>query len=134
MDRTPHKHTALSLLRAAVIAAWPIVRQVLGWCCIIVGFPLFMLPIPVGLPIILVGVFLVGTRNWVMRWLRVHMRIGLRRWARASTPIIGDVGGWLFRRQQGFARSWRRYKRARAARRQERLHAEQQRAFKDAPK
>ena len=39
--------------------SWAIVRQVIGWRCVVVGLLLFILPGP-GIPLLIIGVLLVG--------------------------------------------------------------------------
>jgi hypothetical protein len=95
---------------------WTAFRLISGWICILVGLVLFPLPLPLGLPLIILGILLVGTRNIMLRWLRVHMKILLRRWAALSTPIIGPLGKWLLKTQKAAARRWRHYLRQSAAR------------------
>ncbi len=95
---------------------WTMFRLIFGWLCILVGLVLFPLPLPLGLPLIILGILLVGTRNIMLRWLRVHMKIGLRRWAALSTPVIGPIGKQLLKTQKSAARRWRHYLRQSAAR------------------
>ncbi|HRC76656.1 MAG TPA: hypothetical protein PLO33_13355, partial [Kouleothrix sp.] len=55
-----YARTVLSLRRLV----WPVVRQVLGWLFIILGVLGLVLPVLQGVLFLVIGVALVGRRNW----------------------------------------------------------------------
>ncbi len=88
---------------------WLVVRQGMGWVCLVLGLLIFPLPIPLGLPLIVLSIVLIGRRNPIIRWLRVHFKLLLRRWAALQTPIIGPVGRMALHIQKEFSRKVRAY-------------------------
>jgi hypothetical protein len=56
-----------------------IVRSVTGWICIVAGLMTVCLPIPIGLPLIALGVFLIGPDSPVGRRVMHLVKKGLRR-------------------------------------------------------
>lgn len=96
--------------RLAVIwrLLWPIVRQVLGWTCIVVGLLGLVLPLLQGIPLLVIGIALVGRRHPLIRWTSVHFKLLLRRWAALQTPIVGPLGRLALRAQQNVSRQRRR--------------------------
>src|SRR5262245_10113601 len=71
---------------------WPIVRQVLGWMFILLGILGLVLPVLQGVLFLVIGVALVGRRNWLIRRSAVAMKRFLRRWARSEHRLIGPLG------------------------------------------
>jgi hypothetical protein len=69
--------------------AWATLRQVIGWGCVVVGLLLFILPGP-GIPLLIIGVMLVGRRHPLIRRISVGVKLILRRWARQP-----GVRGWI---------------------------------------
>jgi hypothetical protein len=67
-----------------------------GWCLILIGIPLFPLPLPLGLPMILIGAAIVLHENHY--WHRV-----LRFWRRRYPSIDEKIHG-ARDRVPGFAR------------------------------
>jgi hypothetical protein len=83
-------------------------RGVLGWPLIVIGLLTFPLPIPVGLPLLVVGTLLIGPRSRPIRLATISLRQGLRRWARLRTPLIGPLGRWLLQKQRRASAEYRR--------------------------
>ncbi|MFQ3660838.1 MAG: hypothetical protein SNJ69_00445 [Chloroflexaceae bacterium] len=98
----------LSLLRAALLATWLVLKPVLGWFFIVIGLIGMPMPIVNGLIFLLIGLALVGPRNRVIRWSRVHLKLFLKAWARHSHPLIGWVGHVAQRSAQEISRQHRR--------------------------
>ncbi|SRR6266508_4567262 len=96
--------TTYRALRAALHTAWSstwrYARPTLGWVCIGVGVLGLALPLLPGVPLLVLGIALVGRRTWIIRWAGIHGKVFLRRWAALPTPIIGRVGRWALRVQQ----------------------------------
>jgi hypothetical protein len=88
-----------TLIRTGCLRIWQALRPSLGWLCMAVGALGMIFPLLPGIPFLLVGVALVGRRNWVLRWVSVQEKRVLRRWARHPAPIVRGVGRWLARRQ-----------------------------------
>jgi hypothetical protein len=95
---------------------WTIVRLVFGWLSIVAGLILFPLPLPLGLPLLILGIVLVGPRDPVLRWARVRLKILIRYCATLSHPILGPVGRFFLNVQRKISRQWRKYARSRKAR------------------
>jgi len=87
---------------------WPIARQVLGWICIFLGLLGLLLPLLQGIPLLVLGIALVGRRHPLIRWASVRLKLGLRRWAALQTPVIGPTGRLALRVQQETSRQRRR--------------------------
>jgi hypothetical protein len=85
---------------------WPLIRQIFGWFCILVGVITTPLPIPVGIPLIVVGVLVVGKRNRRIRWIRVHLLLLIRYWAAQNHPILTPLARWLRKQKRKFLRLW----------------------------
>ncbi len=92
-------------------------RAIIGWPLLIVGVIMTPLPIPIGIPMIVVATFLIGTRSRFIRLSLVTIKRLLRRWARIQTPVIGPTGRFVLRRQYQFTLAYRNYRRAHTARR-----------------
>src|SRR5512145_81506 len=86
---------------------WPILRQVLGWLFIILGLLGLVLPFLQGVLFLVIGIMLVGPRNWLIRRVNIAMKIILRRWAALETPVIGPVGRCALKAQRQTARQFR---------------------------
>jgi hypothetical protein len=67
-------------------------RRVAGWIFIVAGLLTVWLPIPVGLPLLVLGALLVGPRSPTLRRAGGITERMLRRWAGMRTPIVGDIG------------------------------------------
>lgn len=113
-ERRPsvYARTVLSLRRLV----WPVVRQVLGWLFIILGVLGLVLPVLQGVLFLVIGVALVGRRNWLIRRSAVAIKRGLRRWAHARQPLIARAGQVALRAQHECSRQSRRLHRRLAAR------------------
>jgi hypothetical protein len=55
------------------------------------------LPLLPGVPVLVLGIALVGRRTWIIRWAGIHGKLVLRRWAALRTPVIGRAGRWARR-------------------------------------
>jgi hypothetical protein len=91
--------------------ATTILRGIVGWPLIVIGLLTFPLPIPIGLPLLVVGTLLIGPRSRPIRLATISLRLGLRRWARLDVPLIGPAGRWLLRKQRRAAAEYRRRRR-----------------------
>ena len=96
--------TIYRALRTALHMAWSFTwryaRPTLGWLSIGVGVLGLALPLLPGVPLLVLGIALVGRRTWIIRWAGVHGKLFQRRWAALPSPIIGGVGRWALRVQQ----------------------------------
>jgi hypothetical protein len=97
--------------------AWPVIRQVLGWLCIFLGLLGLLLPLLQGIPLLVIGITLVGRRHPLIRWASVRLKLGLRRWAALPTPLIGPLGRLALRVQRETSRQLRHLHRWYAERR-----------------
>lgn len=85
------------------------VRTTLGWCCIILGVLEFWFPLPLGIPLIVLGTALVGRRSRLLRLAYIQLRRILRRWARVRIPIVGHAGRYMLRSQRKITAEYRRF-------------------------
>jgi hypothetical protein len=109
--RTEQEQQHSSLKQRLAIAwrhIWPVLRQALGWLCILLGLIGLVLPILQGVIFLVIGIALVGRRHRLIRWVSVHFKLFLRRWAARSTPLVGALGGMALRGQQELSRQRRR--------------------------
>jgi hypothetical protein len=83
-------------------------RTALGWVVIAVGLVLLPLPIPLGLILLIIGAWLIGTRSRAVRLTTVYTRLFLRRWARLPIPYVNRPGRFLLAKQRQLAREVRR--------------------------
>ena len=88
--------------------AWPVIRQVIGWFFIFLGLLGLILPILQGVVFLVIGVALVGRRNWLLRRAALLIKRSLRRWAKLDTPLIGALGRVALRAQHEMSRQSRR--------------------------
>ena len=100
--------------------AWPVIRQVLGWFFIFLGLLGLLLPVLQGVLFLVIGVALVGRRNWLIRRAALLIKRWLRRWAKVPTPVVGSLGRMALRAQHESSRQSRRLHRRFAKRRQQR--------------
>lgn len=110
MNEIHIQHHLKKYRRAAIAAwraAWPVVRQVIGWAAIILGLIGLVLPILQGVLLLVIGIALVGRRNWLIRYCSVHFKLFLRRWAKVQIPVIGPCGRLALRAQQQVSRQRR---------------------------
>lgn len=111
----------LAALRALLLGAWFLFKPVLGWLLIVVGLIGMPMPIMNGVIFLMLGIALVGPRNRLIRWSRVHIKLLLARWAALPTPLIGPLGRLANRSAQEISKQHRRLRwwwQARKARRQ----------------
>ncbi len=66
-----------------------LVRQVTGWVVVATGIVLIVMPVVPGFFLLPVGVALVGRRQWLVRWTRTSVKLGLR--------VAETWPGWLGR-------------------------------------
>lgn len=83
-------------------ALWPIARQAFGWLFIVLGLLGLVLPILQGVLFLVIGIALVGRRNFLIRRARVALKRLLRRWAALPTPVVGPAGRVALRAQREF--------------------------------
>ena len=116
--------TRLQLYRRRLVRvwwlAWPVIRQVIGWLFIFLGLLGLILPVLQGVLFLVIGVALVGRRNWLIRRASLLAKRLLRRWARLTTPLIGPLGRVALRAQYRLSRQSRRLHRRFAERKQQR--------------
>jgi hypothetical protein len=96
---------------------WPLMRQVLGWMFILLGILGLVLPVLQGVLFLVIGVALVGRRNWLIRRSTVAVKRYLRRWARVEHRLIGALGRMALKAQRQCSRQSRQLHRRFAARR-----------------
>ncbi len=95
------------------------VRNIIGWPLILIGLIATPLPIPIGIPLLVIGTLLVGTRSPLIRRSLVSLKLLLRRWARVQVPVIGGIGRFFLLKQQQMARTYRQYTARRLSRMQD---------------
>jgi len=98
--------TRTSFRRGALIA-WRLLRQVLGWFFILLGLIGLVLPVLQGVLFLVVGIALVGRRNWLIRRSTLIFKRFLRRWAAVQTPLVGAAGRIALRAQWKVSRESR---------------------------
>jgi hypothetical protein len=82
----------LTLLRSVWSWLWLVCRPIFGWLFIIIGLIGMPMPVVNGLIFLAIGIALVGPRNRLIRWSRVHLKLLLYRWAALPTPLVGPLG------------------------------------------
>lgn len=80
-------------------------RQVAGWIVLFFGIITAPLPIPLGLPLIILGLVILGPRDPRVRWLGVNTRLCLRKLAQKRIPILSS----LARKALDFRRRFSQY-------------------------
>lgn len=95
---------------------WPVLRQVLGWFFIALGLVGLVLPVLQGVLFLVIGIALVGRRNWLIRRSALVIKRGLRRWARHERPWLARPGRLALHAQHRYSRQSRRLHRHVAAR------------------
>ena len=85
--------------RRGLLIAWGLLRQVLGWFFILLGLLGLVLPVLQGVLFLVIGVALVGRRNWLIRRSLLVFKRFLRRWAAVQTPLVGGAGRIALRAQ-----------------------------------
>lgn len=66
-------------------------RPIVGWGLIVVGFILAPTPVPIGIMMIIIGIFILGTNNPWVKWLFTHLKRLLQRGTQSPTPIIQSL-------------------------------------------
>jgi len=105
----------------AFVIAWVVLRQVLGWFFILLGLLGLVLPVLQGVLFLVIGVALVGRRNWLIRRSTLLFKRFLRRWAAVQQPLIGGAGRIALRAQWKCSRESRHLHRRYTEWRQRRL-------------
>jgi hypothetical protein len=98
----------LATARAIILGIWFVLRPLLGWTFIVLGVIGMPLPIVNGLIFLVLGLALIGPRNKLIRWSRVHIKLLLARWAALPTPVVGPLGRFAQRSAQQVSRQHRR--------------------------
>jgi hypothetical protein len=80
------------------------VRTILGWISIGLGLLTVWMPIPIGVPLLVIGALLVGTRSPAMRRAGAAIEWLLRRWAALPIPFVRDIGQRALAIQQEVSR------------------------------
>jgi hypothetical protein len=101
IPRIPHHY------KQTIFAGWRVVRPLLGWGFIILGVVGLVLPVLQGMLFLAIGFGLVGRRNPLLRWLRVHFKLLLRRMATLPYPPAAQVGRALLNVQRRGSRRLR---------------------------
>ena len=100
---------------------WPLLRQVLGWFFILLGLLGLVLPVLQGVLFLVIGVALVGRRNWLIRRSMLVFKRFLRRWATVRAPLVAGAGRLALRAQWKCSRESRHLHRRYADWRQRRV-------------
>lgn len=98
----------LSVLRTVLLALWLVIKPILGWLLIVIGLIGMPMPVMNGVIFLVIGLALVGHRNWLIRWSRVQIKLLLKWWAALDTPIVGPLGRLAQRSAQTISRQHRR--------------------------
>ena len=85
--------------RRGLLIAWWLLRQVLGWVFILLGLLGLVLPVLQGVLFLVIGIALVGRRNWLIRRSTLVFKRFLRRWAAVRSPLVGGAGRIVLRAQ-----------------------------------
>jgi hypothetical protein len=85
--------------RLSLLIAWWLLRQTLGWAFILLGLLGLVLPVLQGVLFLVIGVALVGHRNWLIRRTKLVFKRFLRRWAAARAPLVAGAGRIALRAQ-----------------------------------
>lgn len=67
------------------------VRLTVGWSSMLLGVLGVILPILPGWPFLFVGVYLIGPRDYRIRWVRVRYCLLLRYITRADIPLLSNL-------------------------------------------
>ncbi len=109
--------------RRGMLIAWGLLRQVLGWFFILLGLLGLVLPVLQGVLFLVIGVALVGRRNWLIRRSTLVVKRFLRRWAAVRSPLLGGAGRIALRAQWKCSRESRHLHRRYAEWQQRRIHS-----------
>jgi|GEM_PF-1369021 hypothetical protein len=100
-QQQPEKRNVLQMI-------WAVARPILGWVLLIGGIAGCVLPVLPGIPMIMLGIALVGRRTWLVRWASVHYKLLVRWWAERPQPWLAYWGRIALRVQQEASRQRRR--------------------------
>jgi hypothetical protein len=117
------QQTTRTSYHRALLITWIVLRQVLGWFFILLGLVGLVLPVLQGVLFLVIGIALVGRKNWLIRRSTLVFKRFLRRWAAVQQPLIGGAGRIALRAQWKCSRESRHLHRRYAAWRQRRLQA-----------
>jgi len=104
----PTQNERTTTLRGALAASWQVIRPILGWSLIALGVLGCILPVLPGLPLLFIGIALVGRRSKIIRWCAVQYKLAVRRWAAMPHPWLARAGRWALLAQQETSRQRRR--------------------------
>ena len=107
--------------RRGLLIAWWLLRQVLGWVFILLGLLGLVLPVLQGVLFLVIGIALVGRRNWLIRRSTLVFKRFLRRWAAVRSPLVSGAGRIALRAQWKYSRESRHLHRRYAQWRQRRV-------------
>ncbi|NJK78901.1 MAG: hypothetical protein HC876_12325 [Chloroflexaceae bacterium] len=93
--RRRHRHTYPHAPRFISESAVQTIRKFLGWFCIGIGIPLFILPIPLGLPLLITGAILIGPQSRTLRLFVYNVRRTVRRLACTDWQPLRSIGKQL---------------------------------------
>src|SRR5690349_3560559 len=127
------QRTTRTSYRRSLLIAWWLLRQILGWFFILLGLLGLVLPVLQGVLFLVIGVALVGRRNWLIRRSLLIFKRFLRRWAAVQTPLVGAAGRLALRAQWKCSRESRHLHRRYAEWRQRRAGLRDQQVLGDAP-
>ena len=119
--------------RRGMLIAWRLLRQVLGWFFILLGLLGLVLPVLQGVLFLVIGVALVGRRNWLIRRSTLLFKRFLRRWAAVQSPLVGGAGRLALRAQWKCSRESRHLHRRYTAWRQQRAGLRDHEMIGDVP-
>ncbi len=71
------------------------IRRLLGWSVLALGFIGVLIPILPGFPFVVLGVFLIGPHDPLLRRLGVLIHLLIRRWSQAKHPKVRQVGQFI---------------------------------------
>jgi hypothetical protein len=89
-------------------SVWKATKPILGWFLIVIGLIGMPMPIINGTIPLLIGIAMVGHRNWLIRWTRVHIKLFLRWWSARDWPLLGPLGRVARRSAEEISRQHRR--------------------------
>ncbi len=114
LSRMQHRQSALWYHWLQYISN--LLRSVLGWSLIVIGMIVAPMPIPFGIPMIIVGVAVLGPRSRRLRLMFYTARRRLRELARNNPPLLGSAAMWLLSIERNLMQSYRNrtWKRLRA--------------------
>lgn len=103
MQITPTETRAGPIIWGYCRQIWQMLGPALGWLCLALGVLGMILPILPGLPVLLLGVALVGPRHRLLRQGAVRLKRLLRTWANHPAPLVRRAGRWARQQQRQIA-------------------------------